>query len=368
MLYKIKHFSDIQKEQWDEFVNSNSMGWAYFLYDVIKIHRHNSYKNKSFCILNDKNEIIFVIQLHLTPKRTLTSQWGFCVKDNLPPKQLKKLQKFFQEYIDFYIKEHKIKKFTVNFSPLTDANNPARCNLINPAIFFGFEPNIRYTYLVDLSKSDEKMLADCEETTRQAIRKIGNSTRYSVVESNGSKDDCKKYIELHKETYTRTDNSRGIIDDSFHLYIFSKLVPSGRCRVFFLKDNHKNEYIAATIILIYKKSAYYWWGCSKNEKDIGINKYLLFKSICAVRESFGRTGYFETGDAYPYLRSGKHKGLSDYKKCFGTFLQPIYGGTYTSNIIRKQFKLCGIKIKYRTRINPKEIFVKNIQTKEWEIA
>ena len=63
----------------------------------------------------------------------------------------------------------------------------------------------------------------------------------------------------------------------------------------FLKDNHKNEYIAATIILIYKKSAYYWWGCSKNEKDIGINKYLLFKSICAVRESFGRTGYFETG-------------------------------------------------------------------------
>lgn len=47
-----------------------------------------------------------------------------------------------------------------------------------------------------------------------------------------------------------------------------------------------------------------------------------------MRESFGKTGYLETGGAYPFLRRGKYKGLNDFKKCFGTFLMPIYGGEY----------------------------------------
>ena len=368
MSFKIKHFLDIPKEQWNEFVNSNSMGYAYFLYDVIAIHRHSSYKNKSFAILNDKNEILFVIQLHTTPENTLISQWGFCVKDNLPPKILKKLQKFFEDYINFYMNEHKIKEFIIAFPPLTDANKPSAHNLINPAIHFGFEPGVRYTYVIDLSKPDDRMLADCEETTRQAIRKFENSGKYSVVESKGSEDDCKKYIKLHKETYIRTGAKRNIIDDNYHKYIFSKLIPSKQCRVFFLKDNDTNEYIAATIILIYKKTAYYWWGCSKNKKDIGINKYLLFKAICNIRETFGKIGYFETGYAHPYLKNGKDKGLNDYKKCFGTFLHPIYKGTYFIEFEKKSIKLCGIKISYKCYKKPQAIFVQNLKTKEWELA
>ncbi len=86
--------------------------------------------------------------------------------------------------------------------------------------------------------------------------------------------------------------------------------------------------MATVAVLIYNNTAYYWWGDSRNEKEIGVNKYLLFKVICLIRESFGKTGYFETGGAYPFLRRGKYKGLNDFKKCFGTFLMPIYGGEY----------------------------------------
>ena len=347
MSFKIKHYTDIPYEQWDEFVYSSSMGWAYFLHDIISIHRHSSYKNESFCILNEKNEILFVIQLYQTPKHNLISQWGFCVKDNLPPKQLKKLQQFFEAYMDFYIEKHKIKSFDVCFAPLTEFNAPEAHNVINPGMFFGFKPEIRYTYVVDLSKPDDRMLADCEETTRQAIRKTEKSGKYSVIESTGSQKDCQEFIKLHKETYTRTGASEIIIDDNYHKHIFSKLIPSGKTKVFFLKDVNTEEYIAAVMILLYKNTAYYWWGCSKNEKDIGINKYLLFKAIYATRESFGKTGYFETGGAYPYLRYGKFKGLNDFKKCFGTFLHPIYKGNYQVLYERKTIKFCGIKIKYR---------------------
>lgn len=344
------------------------MGCAYFLYDVIKIHRHSSFKNESFAILNERNEILFVIQLHLTPKQNLISQWGFCIKDNLPHKQLKKLQQFFKEYIDFYISKNKIRNFEICFSPLTEFNSPKFNNLLNPGLFFGFEPGLRYTYIIDLSKSDDRMLADCEETTRQAIRKTEASEKYSIIESFGSDEDYQKYIKLHKETYTRTDAKRIIISNDYHKHIFSKLIPQGLCKVFFLKNKEKNEYIAATIVLLYKNTAYYWWGCSKNDKDIGVNKYLLFKTICNIRELFGKTGYFETGDAYPYLRGGKLKGLSDYKKCFGTFIYPIYKGTYFLEFERKQIKFCGMKIRYKSLVKPKVNFEKNLQTKEWVIA
>lgn len=233
MLLRIRHFLDIPKEEWDEFIYSNSMGWAYFLYDVIKIHRFSSYKNKSFAILNEKDEILFVIQLHLTPQHKLVSQWGFCVKDNLAPKQLKKVQQFYKEYIDFVIDKYKIKSFEICFAPLSAANSPKFHNMLNPGMFFGFEPGIRYTHVVDLSKTDDKMLADCEETTRQSIRKIEKSQKYTIIESDGSNYDCQKYIKLHKETYTRTDAKRIIISDDYHKYIFSKLIPQGLCKVFF---------------------------------------------------------------------------------------------------------------------------------------
>jgi len=368
MSFKIKLFSDIPKEKFDQFVYSCSMSWAYYLYDVITIHRSHSYKNISFGILDDKDELLFIIQLHVTPKKELTSQWGFCIKDNLPPKQLKKLQQFFKKYIDFYIYKNKIKTFNICFPPLSETNLPSTNNLINPCIFFGFEPGIRYTYIVDLSKPDERMLADCEETTRQAIRKIEASTMYTVIESNGSDEDCIEYIKLHKETYTRTGAKNAIIDDEYHKHIFHKLIPSGITKVFFLKDNSNDKYIAATMVLLYKNTAYYWWGCSKNEKDIGINKYLLFKTISEIRNYFNKTGYFETGGAYPFLRSGKYKGLNDFKKCFGTFLHPIYQGTYLKNFERKQIKFCGIKISYKDYVKPQEIFTQNPKTKEWKIS
>ena len=70
-------------------------------------------------------------------------------------------------------------------------------------------------------------------------------------------------------------------------------------------------------------------GDSKNEKEVGVNKYLLFKVICLIRDSFDKAGLFETGGAYPYLRKGKYKGLNDFKKCFGTSLYIIWGGTYS---------------------------------------
>lgn len=315
------------------------MGWAYFLYDIIAMDRHTNKTDMSFCIVDtDKNdEILMLVQLHKVNKfpflsklnigNKLESQWGYVLKDNLTKKQIKQVKKAFEEYIDSYIIKNNIRKFNINLPPLTESFLNTK-SFINPLIYFNFQPKLKYTCVVDLSKPQEKMLADCEETTRQAIRKTEASEQYEIIEASGIEEELNEYINLHKETYTRTHAEKSIIDDSYHEHMFYKLIPAKLCKVYFLRDKTTNTNIAAVSILLYKNTAYYWWGCSKNDKGIGINKYLLFKVILKMKEQFNNTGYFETGGAYPHKRSGKYKGLYDFKKSFGTTLFPIYSGTY----------------------------------------
>ena len=337
----IKQQNQIDAEKWDGFVNSNSTGYVYYLYDMIGVDRYASYINMSFAIVDSDNndEILMIHQLHRTNshpflsklklrKEKLHSRWGYVLKDNLPKKPLRKVKECYEEYIDSCIDKYNIKSFDIDLPALTQyniKNNP----IVNPCIFFNFAPEIRYTYVVDLSKPDDRMLADCDETTRKMIRNIEAENKYEIIEAQSNEEDCQIYIKLHKETYTRTNRKTDIIADSYNRHIFFNLLPKGIAKVFFLKNKETSEIVSSYAILIYKNTAYYWWGGSINDKENGINKYLLFKIICMMRESFGKTGYFETGGAYPYLRNGKYKGLNDFKKCFGTYLVPIFGGKYT---------------------------------------
>ncbi|MBQ8677498.1 MAG: GNAT family N-acetyltransferase [Alphaproteobacteria bacterium] len=336
----IKQYSQISAAEWDKFVYSSSMGWAYFLYDVMAQDRNANLTHKSFAIVDADNndEILMIMQMHQSSKHPtasqlglakerLVSRWGYVLKDGLGKKQQHAVKSAFEAYVDGYMFEHNIRSFEADLAPLSVAVMDAK-DCVNPLIWFNFCPNVRYTSVVDLSKPDDRMLADCEETTRQAIRKVTASGRYEVVEAKPNREDCQTFIRLHKDTYTRTGAQKSIIADSYHEHMFFHLIPQGVVRVFFLQDKQLGETIAAVSILIYKNTAYYWWGCSKNEKEVGVNKYLLFSVINIIRENFGRTGWFETGGAHLHKRSGKSKGLTDFKKCFGTTLRPIWCGKY----------------------------------------
>lgn len=337
----IRQQNEMDPVKWDEFVYANSMGWAYYLYEKIRLDRYVSYTNLSFAIVDTDNndEILFICQLHRTnnhpilsklhlKREKLTSRWGYVLKDNLPKKHFRKVKECFENYIDNYIWDHNIKRFTIDMAPLSQYALENKSG-VNPLIFMNFSPRLRYTCVVDLSKPDDKMLADCEETTRQAVRKIEASGKYEIIKAQPTAEDCQTFIDLHKETYIRTNDEGDIKSDSYHQAIFQKLLPAGISEVYFLREKGSTVVLATVAILIYKNTAYYWWGDSKNDIEIGVNKYLLFKIISMMRERFGKTGYFETGGAYMHLRNGKYKGLTDFKKCFGTFLHPIYQGTYT---------------------------------------
>lgn len=53
MKTKILQYSEVDSEEWDDFVYKNKGGYAYHLYDVIALDRWENDKNKSFAIFDE---------------------------------------------------------------------------------------------------------------------------------------------------------------------------------------------------------------------------------------------------------------------------------------------------------------------------
>ncbi len=348
MQFTIKRHAEINKETWNLFILNNSMGWAYHLYEIIGVEWSDGNINESFAIEDAKGCIVFLMQLNavrITYKtwneklkkyikvllkrpnidHYLVSRWGYVLADNISKKQAKRIKELAHDYIKERATFYHCGITAFCLPPLAEGLSPNKCPLVNPVVHLGISPNVRYTWMVDLSKDEEALFRDCQETTRQAIRKLKAQDRYSINEACGSEEDIRTYCRLHNQTYTRTNHQDAILSENYHRWMFS-LIGKGYCRIFFLRDNDIKKTLAAVAILQFKKTAYYWWGCSVDNKETGLHKYLLFCAIKAIRTAFQGEGFFETGSAWPHLTHGKDKGLSDFKKSFGCFLHPIYGG------------------------------------------
>ncbi len=342
--FSIYSYDDIASSDWNDFVLGNNMGYAFHLHEMVGIGQNDfdadfDVNNISFAIFDKLTEkIILLMPLYVKAYSKLegaiegfemSSQRGIVIKDNLPCKYEHKLSAFFIAYMDILLSKYGIKKIYTEMPALTKYNLPHNPNIVNPLIHFGFTPNVRYTWVVNLSKEDDRLLLDCEETTRQSIKKFLLDDRFIFTESNNitRKNDYIDFVQLLEETYQRSFTK--VKNKGYYCGIFSELSPE-IFRVFFIREKLNNKPIATAVILVYNNTAKYYLGASIGEKPIGINKYLVYKIMQELKLSGIK--YFETGGAYPFLRkTSKRKGISDFKKSFGTFLHNIYIGNFYSN-------------------------------------
>lgn len=334
---EVVQYKDIERDVWNSFVNDNSMGYAYHLYDVVDLDRWENDKNRSFVFVDkDTREILLLSMLHLeyhekTNRYRLHSRWGFVEKDGLSDKQLKQIQRKYIEYIDGICNEYDIESFDIAFPALCQRLQPQNGLSINPGLYYAFKPGVRYTYLVDLKKSTDQIIADFERSTRYQINKIQEGGRYRFFEPEINEDNYKIYYDQHVETYTRSGGQEAIFYDAYPRNIFFNLSKRGVCRIFFVEDSATKKIVSNMTILVYKNTAYYWWGGSANDIELGVYKWTLYNAMMTIKKDYSENYdifYFETGGAHPYLKSGKFKGLNDFKKLFGTFLHPVYTGEY----------------------------------------
>lgn len=337
--FTINSFFDIPKDKWNLFVRNNKMGYAYHLNEMVVMDEDDYARNISFTIINNcTNEIVLLMPMFLREnmgdnnvtktKNILIARKGMVVKDGLSKKYLGKLSSYFVTYIDNVMLKYKVTKLITEMPSLAKFNYPGTPQAINPLIYFGFCPVIRYTWVVDLTKSESQILTDCEEQTRREIRKYLTCEDYCFIEiESDTKRVIDDFITLSELTYGRSGiNAKS---KQYYEYLISEVSKTIR-RIFFIKRKNEDVPIVAAVVLIYNNTARYYLGASISEKPRGISKYLIYCIMIELKRS--GIAYFETGGAYPYLRkASKRKGISDFKKCFGAFLHIIHGGEYCMN-------------------------------------
>ena len=234
---------DVGKEQWDKFVIESPYGWAFHLYDVISVDRYKEDKDISFAIYDeDKGQIALIAMLHIEYKESgnlLHSRYGIVPRSGLAHKEQKKLCNAYKEYIDSLCVKYNIKRLLAGTVPIAEALQPQKKELVNPLMEYGYCPAATtptYTWVCDINGDEEELIKKCEQTTRQALRKLEQSNKYEIIEADNNPEDYDDYVRLHIETYTRTGLADEILSDEYQRNIFNNMIPQGICRVFFLKE------------------------------------------------------------------------------------------------------------------------------------
>jgi len=329
----IMYYENVDEQKWDTFVQENSLGYVNYLYKFIQIDEEET-QNISFAIFDTYiNEILLVMPLYIMEiiddknnkkKYKIICRKGLVIKDNLGDRYRDKISKFFVSHINYILEKYENIELQTELPALSLYNLEG--GLINPLVFLGFKPEIRYTWVVDLKKSESKILDDCEETTRRAIKRYCEDNEFYFYETNErtKKQDLEDFYELSKIIYGKS--SMKPKSKIYYKHLITEL-SSSYSKTFFLRRRIDDKPVVAAIILIYNHTARYSLGCSAEDKPNRISKYFIYRIMLELKKI--GIEYFETGGAYPYLPdSAKMKGISDFKKCFGTFLRIIHRGVF----------------------------------------
>lgn len=175
--------------------------------------------------------------------------------------------------------------------------------------FEGIQP--RYVFRLDISPTEEELLAACHQKTRYNIRLAGK--KGVVIKENCPKEDLRPFYEILQTTAAR-DNFL-IRPYSYFEGFYDHLVPAGQAELFMAYLDDKP--ISGTLAFIMGDKAWYIYGASSNEHRNVMPNYLIQWTMIEWAKRHGCTMYDfrgvpgDVGEDHPLY------GLVKFKRGFG---------------------------------------------------
>lgn len=203
---------------------------------------------------------------------------GYCPKGNLPSVELlKEIDKIARG------KRTILVKFEPNIE--NDTNSSSTKIIKN----LGLIPSPKsvfanYTFIVDLSPSEEELLSKMHSKTRYNIRL---SQRHGVVvEEKNDIESFKEFLKLQKQTASR--NKFFVHPDSYYIKMWETLSKSGL--VSLLVASLKKEKLTAWVIFKFKDTAYYpYGGSSLKYKEAMASNLIAWEALRIARKNHFKT-------------------------------------------------------------------------------
>ncbi|HLD25685.1 MAG TPA: peptidoglycan bridge formation glycyltransferase FemA/FemB family protein [Candidatus Andersenbacteria bacterium] len=193
--------------------------------------------------------------------------------------------------------------------------------LANHQLFrnLGFRPaplhvHAELTWLLDINKSDEELLAGMRKTTRHAIRKAeqGGVTAEVITDPALA---LARFWPLYQETHTR----HGFVLWPQEMIRSQLEIFSAHNNIFTVIARHNNQDVAAAIIPIFSTTAFYYHGASeKLPSNIPAAQLVQWAAIREARHR-GLTRYNFWGIAPNNQPQHPFTGITTFKKGFGGY-------------------------------------------------
>ena len=178
----------------------------------------------------------------------------------------------------------------------------------------------RHTLRIDLTKTEEKILARMKEKTRYNLR-LAQKRGVEVVEDNSS-EAFETYLKLLRETTQR----QGFYahTSQYHRKMWAALKKAGIARLLLAK--YKGKVLAAWILFVFKKTLYYPYGASSREHRQVMPAYAMMWAAI----QFGKKTGCETFDLWGSLGPNPNPqdpwfGFHRFKTGFGPDLIEFIG-------------------------------------------
>ncbi len=224
------------------------------------------------------------------------------------------------------------------------------------AIFLKMEPNIRanqdianfllrhdcqkgrplftkYTFQLDLRKSEEQLLAEMKPKTRYNIR-VAQKHGVEIKEDNSS-EAFEAYLKLMAETTKRQKFYAHTPD--YHRQMWAAMRPSNIAHLFTAK--YQNQILATYIFFVFNKVLYYPYGASTREHREVMPTYALFWEAIKFGQNMGCHTFDMWGTPGPNPSPrDPYFGFHRFKEGFGAELVEFLG-TYDLVINPTFYKL-----------------------------
>lgn len=329
--YRTVARQEVDKTAWDAASASFEQAWFWHQWDVIEAFSSwNAAEDHSFAIADDAQDgqLVCICPLLWFPGRApvsrllsrLESTGGPAVDEKLSKRQVTKVYALVQQTLMAIAERTGAYRVDLSFSPLAPAMIAPNSARINPAVNLAYKESSTHTWIVDLQGEDNDTLwMKLDQRVRKTVnkaRKLGGEVRRATL------DDLPLYMDIHERSCVRL----GIAPkpEAYFKAILGDLQNSGSA-IAFVGSLADGMPLTVHTFALAKDAALYWTVASDEAvMDTGLNSLVQWEAM----QHFLKTGtrFYETGEAFPALKQGKLKQISDFKKGFGAKLYPYFRG------------------------------------------
>jgi lipid II:glycine glycyltransferase (peptidoglycan interpeptide bridge formation enzyme) len=258
--YKVREVHDLSAKEWDELVTQSPGGGHIFQSHAWAEFKRNLGWSPIRVVMEKDGEIIGVGQFLSYNTFPVPGRMMFCPKGPWIPWEDEEAVRAFFEGVGEIAREHRV--HTVKIEPEVREEDVEAKALLSDIGFnkFRWDLNHKTSYLVDLSRSEEDILAGMKSRARYNTR-LADRKGVEIVEDD-SKEAQEAFWDMFEVTARRNDF--WYRPKEYQLGVWRTMFEAGRAHLFFAV--HEGDKLAGSFALIFGQRCWYFQSASTNEK------------------------------------------------------------------------------------------------------